>query len=83
MEKRKQCSQVSMKNACKTIKGNTKGSREASRLDNIPVETLRRRVEGKVSLLCRPGLSTVLTDVHVEEARLADCCVMMEDKGLD
>ena len=37
------------------------GHREASRLYNIPVETLRRRVTGTVDLSCKPGPSTVLT----------------------
>ena len=38
-----------------------KGLREVSRLYNVPIETLRRRVTGKVDLDCRPGPPTVLT----------------------
>ena len=35
--------------------------REASRLYNVPFETLRCRVTGAVENGCRPGPSTVLT----------------------
>ena len=38
-----------------------KGLREASRLYNVPVETLRRRVTGKMEMDCRPGPPSVLT----------------------
>ena len=46
-----------------------KGLREASRLYNVPVEMLRRRVTGAVDAVCRPGPLTVLTES--EEQRLA------------
>lgn len=39
--------------------------REASRLYNVPVETLRWRVTGAVDLSCKPGPSTVLTPESV------------------
>ena len=45
----------------------------------VPVETLRRRTAGLVSLDCRPGPPTVLTSE--EETRLAEYCVAMADMG--
>ena len=56
-----------------------KGLREASRLYNVPVETLRRRVTGKVELDCRPGPSTVLT--QDEEREIVHCLIQMADMG--
>ena len=56
-----------------------KGLRETARLYNVPVETLRRRVTGSVSLECRPGPPTVLTGE--EESRLAQYIVDMADMG--
>lgn len=56
-----------------------KGLRETARLYNVPVETLRRRVTGSVSLECRPGPPTVLTGE--EESRLARYIVDMADMG--
>ena len=53
--------------------------REASRLYNLPYETLRRRVVEKVDLECRCGPPTVLTE-H-EETELASYCVKMADMG--
>ena len=38
------------------------GLREMSRLYNVPVETLRRRVNGSVGLGCKPGPATILND---------------------
>ena len=55
------------------------GLREAARKYNVPVETLRRRTTGIVSLDCRPGPPTVLSTE--EEARLAQYCVAMADMG--
>ena len=55
------------------------GVREASRLYNLPYETLRRRVAEKVDLECRPGPPTVLT--KQEETELASYCVKMSDMG--
>lgn len=54
------------------------GIREAARLYNIPYETLRQRANHTVSIDCRPGPSTVLTD---EEEQLALFCVQMADMG--
>ena len=45
----------------------------------MPVETLRRRVNGSVSIDCRPGPSTVLTEE--EEEHLANYLVQMSDMG--
>ena len=56
-----------------------KGLRETARLYNVPVETLRRRVTGSVSLECRPGPPTVLTGE--EESRLVRYIVDMADMG--
>ena len=55
------------------------GVREASRLYNLPYETLRRRVAENVDLECRPGPPTVLTEN--EETELASYCVKMADMG--
>ena len=41
---------------------NGKGLREASRMHNVPVETLRRRVSGSVAVGCKPGPATILSD---------------------
>lgn len=53
------------------------GIREAARLYNIPYETLQRSTNHTVSIDCRPGPSTVLTDN--EEEQLALFCVQMAD----
>ena len=50
-----------MVNAIKSVQEG-KGLREASRLYNVPVETLRRRVTGAVDAVCRLGPLTVLTE---------------------
>ena len=68
-----------MEEACKSVKSESMTLREAARAYNVPVETLRRRVAGIVSLDCRPGPPTVLTSE--EEARLAEHCVAMADMG--
>ena len=49
-----------------------KSLREASRLYNVPLETLRRRVNGTIDVVCRPGPPTILTD---EEERQLESCV--------
>ena len=41
-----------------------RGLREAARLHNIPVETLRRHVNESVKVGARPGPATVLTVVE-------------------
>ena len=67
-----------MEAAVKSVKEGM-GLREASRLYNVPVETLRRRVTGAVDLGCRPGPFTILT--VEEETKLAEYVVMMADMG--
>ena len=47
--------------------------REASRLYNVPYETLRRRVNGSVEPGSRPGPATVLTEE--EEDQLESYCL--------
>ena len=69
-----------MEEACKSIKSESMSLREAARAYNVPVETLRRRVAGIVSLDCRSGSPTVLTSE--EEARLGEYCVAMAGSGL-
>ena len=53
--------------------------REATRLYNLPYETLRRRVVEKVDLECKFGPPTVLTEHEGDE--LASYCVKMADMG--
>ena len=59
--KRKLWSQDAMKEAVLSVSEGGKGLREASRMYNVPVETLRRRVTGAVEIECKPGPPTVLT----------------------
>ena len=77
--KRKLWSEESMKAAVQYVLEDGGGLRETSRLYNVPVETLRRRVNGSVSIDCRPGPSTVLTEE--EEEHLANYLVQMSDMG--
>ena len=53
--------------------------RGASRLYNVPLETLRRRVLGIVDVTCNPGPCTVLT--IEEEDRLVQYSLEMADRG--
>ena len=76
--RRQQWSKESMAAALQDVKDGM-GVREASRLYNLPFETLRRRVAEKVDLECRPGPPTVLT--KQEETELASYCVKMSDTG--
>ena len=77
-QKRKLWSPESMEAAVKHCHSGM-GLREAARLFNVPVETLRRRTSGQVRLHCKPGPPTVLTED--EEARLADYLITMADMG--
>ena len=77
--KRRQWLPENMEEACKSVKSGSMILREAARAYNVPVETLRRRVAGIVSLDCRPGPPTVLTSE--EEARLDQYCVAVADMG--
>ena len=53
--------------------------RQAARLYNVPVETLRRPVNGAVSVDCKPGPSTILT--KDEEECFAKYVIEMADRG--
>ena len=53
--------------------------REAACAYNVPLETLRRRVNGSVTLDCRPGPSTILT--NEEEGNLAKYLIKMSEMG--
>ena len=55
-----------------------KGLREAARLYNVPVETLRRRVTGKVDIDCSSGPPTVLTN---EEETIVCYLIQIADMG--
>ena len=69
----------SMTAALRDVEDGTKGLREAARTYNVPVETLRRRAVGLVSLECRSGPSTVLT--REEEEALMNYCIKMSEMG--
>ena len=68
--KRKQWSDISMAAAVSEVEKQQLTLRESSRLYNVPLETLRRRVNGLVPMDCRPGPRTVLSEE--EETKLAD-----------
>ena len=51
----------------------------AASLYNVPVEVLRRRLIGKVTLNCKPGPSTILT--KEEEQCLVDYVIEMANRG--
>jgi len=67
--KRKLWIEESMEAPVSSVLNDNKGLREAARFYNIPVKTLRRRVNGSVKVGCKPGPSTVLT--NEEEDKLA------------
>ncbi len=54
MPKQQLWTEVSMVDAVESVQDG-KGPREVSRLYNVPVETLRRRVTGAVQMGCRSG----------------------------
>ena len=56
-----------------------KGLRETSRLYNVPVETLRRRVNGSVGLGCKPGPATILN--NEQEDLLCDYIIKIGNMG--
>ena len=62
-----------------SILHDNRGLREAARLHNIPVETLRRHTNGSVEVGARPGPATILTDE--EEDMLVKYLVEMADMG--
>lgn len=55
------------------------GLRQAARQYDLPVETLRRRVTGAVSMNCKPGPATVLS--AEDEEKLASYIVKMSEMG--
>ena len=77
-QKRKLWKEESMGEAIKYVQKG-KSLREASRLYNVPVETLRRRANGSVDVSCKPGPSTILT--KEEEKCLLEYVVEMADRG--
>jgi hypothetical protein len=77
-QKRKLWTYEAMAEAVECVNSGTK-LREAARMYNVPVETLRRRVNGTVTLECRPGPPTILT--ADEETRLVQYLVDMADMG--
>jgi hypothetical protein len=79
MAKRKQWTDSSMQAAVSCVVEEGKGLREAARLYDIPVETLRRRVNGTVPIECKPGPATILS--KDEEDRLCEYLIKMADMG--
>ena len=77
--KRKQWSLESMAVAEENVTSSKMGLREAARLYNLPLETLRRRVAGINEVACRPGPPTILSE-EVED-QLASYLVQMADMG--
>ena len=77
--KRKLWSDVSMAAAVKSVLDDNNALRQAARLHNVPIETLRRRVNGSVEMNCKPGPGTVLTEE--EEEKLSKYLVQMADMG--
>ena len=78
VHKRKLWSDQAMVEAVECVASGKK-LREAARLYNVPVETLRRRVNGTVKIECKPGLPTILTPE--EEDRLVQYLFNMTDMG--
>ena len=77
--KRMLWSDESMQAAVDSSLHDIRGLSEAARLYNIPVETLRRHVNGSVEVGARPGPSTILT--NEEEDVLVKYLVEMADIG--
>lgn len=78
-KQRKLWTDESMAAAVENVVSGKLGLREASRLYNLPIESLRRRVVGINEVRCRPGPPTVLSD-EVED-QLANYLVKMADMG--
>ena len=78
-QKRKLWSPESMHEAVLCVKEGNESLREASRLYNVPLETLRRRVTGAVEMDCKPGPPTILT--KEEEDKIYEYLIKMSDMG--
>jgi len=76
---RKLWTEESMEAATKCVLTDDFTIREASKLYNVPFETLRRRVNGSVIPGCKPGPATVLTEE--EEDRLSLYLKEMAEMG--
>ena len=72
-------SEKSMEAATNGVQNENMTIREASRLYNVPFETLRRSVNGSVKPGSKPGPATVLTEA--EEEHLASYLIQMADMG--
>ena len=68
-----------MSEAMKLVKLNEKSLRQAAREYDVPLTTLKRRVDGEVSLNAKPGPPTVLT--REEEKKLCEYYLTMCDMG--
>ena len=77
--KRKLWTDESMEAATKSVVDDGMGLRQAARVYNVPVETLRRRVNGTVPLGCHPGPHTVLSEE--EELSMVEYIINMADMG--
>ena len=66
-ERRKLWSEESMIAATNSVLHDNLALREASRLYNIPFETLRRHVNGSVEPRCQPGPGTILTEEEEDQ----------------
>ena len=76
---RQKWSAQSMEQAVASVKDEGTGLRQVSRLYNVPVEMLRRRVNGCVEMDCRPGPATVL--LKEEEDQIYDYLLEMCEMG--
>ena len=68
--KRKLWTEESMEAATRSVLDENRSLREASRLYNVPFETLRQHVHGYVMPGCRPGPATVLTEEEEDQLAL-------------
>ena len=78
-QKRLQWSIESMCEAVKAVKIEGKGLRQAAREYDVPIATLKRRVDDQVAVRAKPGPSTVLT--RDEETKLCKYCFDICDMG--
>ena len=78
VQKRKLWNDESMLGAIKSVEIGT-SLRAASRMYNVPVESLRRRVIGNVDVTCRPGPPSVLS--KEEEDAIATYVIEMVEMG--